>query len=597
MGVSPVTSYGPYTGNVDYNSLFERIGFRWIVDSVCEDINNREWYAWCKLQIKVASGTSVKGTTVKYYDHNTTLPLSFGADYIRNSDGTKATSKGFPASNEWTDVYIESGAGTSYFGVENGLLYLRFVQEYDDYSRKRAVKEVDFFGTVVEISDVVFVNTASPDIPSFYYGGINYSDVSNVDCEISNVTSASADFQCTFKAPYDCQIEFRLRDSSGSTLNRITENVEAGNKSMLFSTHLDNLSPYTNYAWSIIIKCENNKQADDYNTFRTDPIFIESITCPDDIYVNEGETITLEPVISPSNATLLADFNKDDSGAYGRTNTYGRFTIISGITASLETHYIDIVARDTHKVSKRVNVHVCRPVDRITTIEKRRVAPEETYKLSCIISPSGTTDNTVVFTTSDANIATVDSTSGIITGITNGETTITVSCAKRIINEYGVVTGYSYVTSTTEIVVSSDPEWQELYALIPYSTLEAWYIDAMHDNFSVLRDCLQGYEYEKDGQIEPVNIPAFISPQTNGQETPIYDVAKCLNAIEDDIDKIYNATKNIEGMDYASNVYGQKYTWGGIVEDYHPAYRWQEYMEQVYIFCLNEGIFSNEVTS
>lgn len=132
-------------------------------------------------------------------------------------------------------------------------------------------------------------------------------------------------------------------------------------------------------------------------------------------------TISLNPIITPSNATFKAiKFTSSDTNIATVDE--------NGLVKGLKEGTVNITATLTHNNLKATTKVVVKYIP-VTSIKLNNVQAEatikkgETLSISAEILPSNASNKNISFTSSDSNIAKVDS-NGIITGISTGRTTI-----------------------------------------------------------------------------------------------------------------------------------------------------------------------------
>lgn len=132
-------------------------------------------------------------------------------------------------------------------------------------------------------------------------------------------------------------------------------------------------------------------------------------------------TISLNPIITPSNATFKAiKFTSSDTSIASVDE--------NGLVKGLKEGTVNITATLTHNNLKATTKVIVKYIP-VTSIKLNNVQAEatikkgETLSISAEILPSNASNKNISFTSSDSNIAKVDS-NGIITGISTGRTTI-----------------------------------------------------------------------------------------------------------------------------------------------------------------------------
>ncbi len=136
--------------------------------------------------------------------------------------------------------------------------------------------------------------------------------------------------------------------------------------------------------------------------------------------VNVGETITISHSVTPENA-------------YDKTVTYlsSDETIASvsssGVVTGNKAGTVQITCKsNSSEVSKTVSIEVIQLAEKINiTAQKNVLWIGETLNLKSEVLPSDTTDKTLIWTTSDDEVATIDN--GVVTAMGTGTATIVAS--------------------------------------------------------------------------------------------------------------------------------------------------------------------------
>ena len=182
------------------------------------------------------------------------------------------------------------------------------------------------------------------------------------------------------------------------------------------------------------------------------------------VSLNKGDTYTLVATITPSNAT-----NKNITWTTGNSNvaTVDRNGKITAVGVGITT--ITVTTVDGGKTAKCV-VRVVNNVNPSPTIlptsvsldkDELELTPNSTYTLTATVLPSNATDKTVTFSSSNTNVATVDS-NGKVTAKKVGTATITVktntgnltdTCNVTVINSNVPVTGVQ-INSTSPLNIN-----------------------------------------------------------------------------------------------------------------------------------------------
>ena len=150
---------------------------------------------------------------------------------------------------------------------------------------------------------------------------------------------------------------------------------------------------------------------------------VESITVEnDEISLIEEETAEIIATVLPEKAYNKAVTFVSGDEAIATVDENGKVTAVS----KGET-FIDVISVDNREVTATVKVTVIRVVEEIElSFDKEYLWNGETGTVSVVLIPADPTDESVVFSSSDETIATVDA-NGVVTALKAGEATITVA--------------------------------------------------------------------------------------------------------------------------------------------------------------------------
>ncbi|MCR5574097.1 MAG: Ig-like domain-containing protein [Bacteroidaceae bacterium] len=142
--------------------------------------------------------------------------------------------------------------------------------------------------------------------------------------------------------------------------------------------------------------------------------------------IEVGKKFTLTATFTPDNATPKAvKWASDDENV-----VIVRSGLIKGLKAGKANVTATVTNSDGSTVTATCNVTVTEPVVPVTGValnaSSLTMAAGTTEQLTATVSPSNATDKGVVWSSSDASVATVDST-GKVTALTAGSTTITAT--------------------------------------------------------------------------------------------------------------------------------------------------------------------------
>lgn len=599
MGISPRTHYGTYTGTefTRKGGLFENwvVSFRWYVDTNCTRISQGKWSAQLKLMVKVSGNRTV--------DH---IEIPIGNASLYSSHPKGSSSGGFSPNGQWSEAYFEA-IGTLPTGdsVVSGTYY----KDHSEYTSAKNAKKTA--GNTQTNVSIYFTNIGLPvqgTIPSYEYGGIDYSGISTKSFGLST-TGKTLTVTYQYSAPYDMVTQIFVKNSNGQIVGSYEHNDDYN---MAATSHtFSGLTADTQYFVSVYVTCENSKQfQDNSKSARTKYTVVTSIALPNgatEVYVNENEEITITPVVAPSDASdKRLVFSKSASDQYtinGGSSYTGTSAVLKGGYASVSPYTIVATSNDKNATST-FNVYVCRPATGVSSsITNKKLSPAETYKIEPVVFPRGSTDSQVTYavtsaldkdgnTVTPSSVATVTS-DGLVTAVGEGTAVITLTLARRGISSTGTIINKDSVEGYFYLTVTNECSFEFLDTEVGYITSE--YIDTVYGDLVFLREALNLYG-ERTPYEDVVAVDSFSTPQTSGYSTPVYEVATCLNTLEDCVDKIYTGTRGYAGkdpsdMEAADDIYETSHTWEGLIDDAYPyTERWADYTETVLFLLLDEGV-------
>ncbi|HTN19736.1 MAG TPA: DUF4979 domain-containing protein [Pelobium sp.] len=139
----------------------------------------------------------------------------------------------------------------------------------------------------------------------------------------------------------------------------------------------------------------------------------------------EGETLTVTPTITPANATYKTLKWTSSNPAIAKVSENG---VVTGISKG--NVVITASATDGSGKSKSANITVKEVIPvtdiSITTVASETLAIGETFPVSYNLVPSNATVQSLIWTSNNAAVATV-SDAGVVTGIADGQATISVT--------------------------------------------------------------------------------------------------------------------------------------------------------------------------
>ena len=138
--------------------------------------------------------------------------------------------------------------------------------------------------------------------------------------------------------------------------------------------------------------------------------------------IGVNQTVTLNPIITPSNATFKAVEFQSSNASIATVDLNGVVRGISPGTATITA----VTKRNGIKASVLVTVKTISSTS--VSLNSTRVSIDKgnTFSLVATVNPTNATNQSVTFKSDNPNIATIDS-NGIITGIASGTATITVT--------------------------------------------------------------------------------------------------------------------------------------------------------------------------
>ncbi|EFB6209070.1 Ig domain-containing protein [Escherichia coli] len=156
------------------------------------------------------------------------------------------------------------------------------------------------------------------------------------------------------------------------------------------------------------------------------PIAVQSVTLtPNSTSIEKGNTVNLTANIQPSNATNKAvtwtSKNEDKATVDQSGNVTG---------VEVGTAIIEVTTEDGGKKTT-ATVEVTSPVVSVTGVEiepsSTTVEENSTVQLTANVEPAGATNKTVTWESKNTEFATVDSETGVVTGVAAGTATIEVT--------------------------------------------------------------------------------------------------------------------------------------------------------------------------
>ncbi len=151
---------------------------------------------------------------------------------------------------------------------------------------------------------------------------------------------------------------------------------------------------------------------------------IASVKIPSSKSMKVGEASTITAQITPKNATEKYKYSSSNSKVV-KVSAAGKLTAVSKGTATITIKTTDGGIKDTCKVTVKEVA-----VTKVTLdLKKASLYAKETLQLKAVVSPKNATNTKITWKSSDAKIATVNS-SGKVTAIKKGTCKITASSGK-----------------------------------------------------------------------------------------------------------------------------------------------------------------------
>lgn len=393
------------------------------------------------------------------------------------------------------------------------------------------------------------------------FGGIDYTKPVEKSFSISNITQTTAKVSGVVESPYHpCNI----RIYAGGNIYETTTNASGS-----FSYTMRNLSPYSTYNVEVKYTSPSLASSYTYSMFETLPVYIESISM-DDIHIDEGVKIDLQPAYTPYDASITTFLYEPDSTSSFTIDKLGRLT-----AKEKGSTQITITSKDGTNIKTTANVTVYRPAKSMTAnYERRKITVNTSFKIEPKILPAGTTDTEIVYTSSNSLVASVEQ-NGTVTGVEASENPVTITVTLNRLN------GKEPLTDTVEVYVSEGAVWDEVE--IPINMTTDW-IDSYFTNLLYIRDRFSDLGIDCDD---------FDVPQTQyGKETPYYMVPMIMQDVERSISYVMDAcnNSNIQKLQDIFQKYVAKLSHGGLLLN-----KWVGKMKSIYIIIGNWVSFANDV--
>ena len=151
------------------------------------------------------------------------------------------------------------------------------------------------------------------------------------------------------------------------------------------------------------------------------PVLASSVTLNNtELTLFVGQTSKLEPTVAPANTTDKTVVYESDNSGVATVGEDGTVTAVSVGTATI-TASCGLVS-----ATCEVTVNPVLATGVVLSETSKEMLVEETLTLTATIEPANTTDKTLVWTSSDENVATVAN--GVVTAVAPGKAVITAAC-------------------------------------------------------------------------------------------------------------------------------------------------------------------------
>jgi len=203
-----------------------------------------------------------------------------------------------------------------------------------------------------------------------------------------------------------------------------------------------------------VLKLKSNLQIGDgkgtaespYDLVAGEKVPVETVTISGESTVAEGGTTQLTATVLPEYATYktVVWSSSDTSIATVDENT----GLVTGVTAGNVT-----ISATVDGVAGTFEIEVIKiPVETVTISGNSSVAEGGIIQLTATVLPEDATDKTVVWSSSDTSIATIDVNTGLVTGVTAGGTVTISATADGVTGTYEVTVqeGEISITITSE---------------------------------------------------------------------------------------------------------------------------------------------------
>ena len=263
----------------------------------------------------------------------------------------------------------------------------------------------------------------------------------------------------------------------------------------------------------VIINAEESEKTATYETTSAEIVANEIDMGDYSDTMTVGEKQLLSVTVLPLDATNQTVTYSSSNTEVATVNGLGRISAVSVGTTT--------ITANCNGITSSINITVVEKKDdkvEVTNIEisnhEDEVNVDETISLSATVLPSDATDSTVTYTSSNENIATVNS-SGEVKGISVGTVTIAIKAGKITKNETIKV-----VVSTKSIIMNND--------------------------YLILKP---GEEFTLSGVVFPSDAPQTLSYKSTNTKIATVSAGGCVTAVA-----VGNATIIVSNGDYQAAV-------------------------------------------
>lgn len=209
-----------------------------------------------------------------------------------------------------------------------------------------------------------------------------------------------------------------LWGTSESALNTDYKCTEISENAI--SATLTNLSHKTQYWYKAYVKLDSQTFTDEVKTFTTDVVPVESVSLDKTEYTFNtiGNSLTLKATVLPADATEKSIEWSSDNTSVVTVDPDGRVTAVGNGNAT-----VTVTTKDQSKTATCI-ITVAQWVTGISLDQASITLIEgEKQALMAAISPENAADKTLMWTSSDVAVATVDN-NGTVTAVSKGTATI-----------------------------------------------------------------------------------------------------------------------------------------------------------------------------